>query len=710
MLNYRIYSCFLFFFLWVFQGQGLQAFTKDSLEWQLDANARMRLDAIHQLRQLGERAEKNSDFSRLYMTWRELGRLYQQNKQYPLARKVLEDALEVAEKHIGGKEEKLFIFYDLALNYQYEERYKLAQDFFYRIIESCSAEESPQLLEDGYQGLGSLYFHIGDYEKALEFYTQSLKYCRLREYLPGMVKNLCLISQTYLELENFDFALSQIREAQQLSNKLDDTVLRGDVYYKFGSILEKRLNTTRAIAKYLEALHLFESAEEAEKIATTLLKIGVLYNNSNRRNLSLEYFTRLEPFKYQLNPERFALLYFCYGEIWTHQGKADEAIKAFKECLAICKANGLKEQSQKAHHELFELYHDEESFDVALTHLERFVNLNDSIYDARKIQQITQLQFKYDLERSEKAIHALQLQQNRLMLIGFTIIAIAAIIGLSFIWRMRVRNNMALRKKNAEIKSQNTKLQESNVFLKQFAYVAAHDLKEPLRNIGSFINLLQKRYGGQFNEEAREYMGFVTNGAKRMNSLLVDLLEYSRISSEEAVREPLNIREVVEEICNNLKGQIDSKQANVYCSPGMPEIPMSRLHLTQLLQNLISNALKFSENAPVIRINAYQRDGQIILNVKDNGIGINKEFEHKVFNLFQVLDKRKHYEGTGIGLTICKNIVDKYDGQIWFDSRLGEGTTFFVSIPQEEQVNTLLEHKAGLANETIDTYADTPKS
>ncbi|MEO1624404.1 MAG: ATP-binding protein [Bacteroidota bacterium] len=688
MVTNKRYSLILLLFALVISPKGGMASLPDSLAVMPDSLAvipdsrsQLRLDAIAQSKEIAIRAKKNGDYARLFLTQRELGRLYQQNGQYPLAEQAFRQALEVAVDHLESEEQRLSLYKDIAYNYQLEEKYKEARDFFQKMTSPSQLKENPHLAEEGYKGLGKLYYHIGDHAKALEYYDLVLNSLRSRSNQSGVVRILLLSCKTYLQMGDFDAASNQIKEAQQLCLHLDEPVLLAQVYFDFGNVLQKRQHNSRAIAKFVEALHLFEKYDQPASIAATLLRIGMSYSQHAKDELALQYLQRLASFEDHLNPEDKAKMYYCKGDLLTRQGDWEMATQSFHKSLEMSRVHNLKSQSQQAHHRLFELYNEKEYHDKALLHLERFVSLNDSMYDAHKTQQLTQLQFKYDIERSEKAIHALQLQQNQLILAGLCVSAAIVILGLMFFWRMRVRNSQALKKKNSAIKIQNSKLQKSNAFLKQFANVAAHDLKEPLRNIGSFINLLQNRYGGQFNEEAREYMGFVTNGAKRMNNLLVDLLEYSRISAEEAVREPLNIRDVVDEVCENLKGRIDRKEASIYCAPGMPEIPMSRLHLGQLLQNLISNALKFSEQKPIVRINAYKRDQQIILSIKDNGIGINKDFSHKVFNLFQVLDKRSKQEGTGIGLTICKNIVDKYDGQIWFDSRLGEGTTFFVSVP-----------------------------
>ena len=251
-----------------------------------------------------------------------------------------------------------------------------------------------------------------------------------------------------------------------------------------------------------------------------------------------------------------------------------------------------------------------------------------------------------------------------------------------FILKLRGKNNRSLTIKNAEIEAQNIKLKESNEVHRQFTFVAAHDLKEPLRNIGSFINLLERRFGSEFNEEAKEYMSFVKNGVIRLNQLLRDLLAYSELSSENPKKELNSLNKMLTEIKIELNKSIKQKEAAINFQDELPHIWMSKPHLKQLMMHLISNSLKFvQDQSPIINISCTQEVNHTLISIQDNGIGINKEYQHKIYNLFHRLDRSGTFEGTGIGLTICKNIVDKYDGKIWFESILGNGTTFFIRLP-----------------------------
>lgn len=221
---------------------------------------------------------------------------------------------------------------------------------------------------------------------------------------------------------------------------------------------------------------------------------------------------------------------------------------------------------------------------------------------------------------------------------------------------------------------------ESNAELEQFAYIASHDMKEPLRMVTNYLQLLQKRIGTELDEESKQYIDYAVNGATRMRTLITDLLEYSRVNRAERKLEPVNLQDVFEEVLNNLAAQINEKNAKITSDP-LPLINSDHLQMVQLFQNLVSNAIKFSDDKqPVIHVCVENNNDKWLFCVKDNGIGIEPEFKDKIFKMFQRLHSREEYPGTGIGLAICKKIVERFGGEIWFESVPGEGTTFYFTL------------------------------
>ncbi|MGZ5242751.1 MAG: ATP-binding protein [Bacteroidia bacterium] len=228
---------------------------------------------------------------------------------------------------------------------------------------------------------------------------------------------------------------------------------------------------------------------------------------------------------------------------------------------------------------------------------------------------------------------------------------------------------------------QKFELEQKNQELEQFAYVASHDLQEPLRMVSSYTQLLGNRFNDKLDDEAREFISFAVEGATRMQNLITDLLSYSRIGRKEMSFEKINLDIVLQIVKRNLAILLLETQAEVICEK-YPFVQADASQLVQLFQNLISNAIKFRQTdiKPVIRITAKNMGKFHRICVEDNGIGINMEYKDRIFQIFQRLHTRDKYLGTGIGLAICKKIVERHGGQIWIDSEIGIGTKFYFTI------------------------------
>jgi len=230
----------------------------------------------------------------------------------------------------------------------------------------------------------------------------------------------------------------------------------------------------------------------------------------------------------------------------------------------------------------------------------------------------------------------------------------------------------------------NTELTRSNAELEQFAYIATHDLQEPLRAVASCVQLLQKRYEGRLDERAQEFITHAVDGTKRMETLINDLLAYSRISTHAESFASTDCEVVLQEALDNLMVSIEESGAEV-TQDAMPTVIGDATQLTQLFQNLIGNALKFrGVRPPRIHIGATRRAGMWKFCVADNGIGMEPQYFERVFLVFQRLHTRKEYQGTGIGLAICKKVVERHGGRIWAESIYGEGATFCFTIPERK--------------------------
>jgi PAS domain S-box-containing protein len=239
-------------------------------------------------------------------------------------------------------------------------------------------------------------------------------------------------------------------------------------------------------------------------------------------------------------------------------------------------------------------------------------------------------------------------------------------------------------RKQAEdrLKALATELERSNRDLEQFAYVASHDLQEPLRMVASYTQLLAQRYEAQFDDRAKTYIYYAVDGATRMQRLINDLLAFSRVNTQGKPPEPVDAQTVLSEALHNLSAAIAESQALV-AHEALPTVRADPSQLRQVFQNLIANGIKFHrEGPPQIHVTAHDLGSEWRFAVQDNGIGIDPKYASRLFVLFQRLHTRQEYPGTGIGLAVCKRIVERHGGKIWFESEPGKGTTFYFTLPK----------------------------
>lgn len=256
-----------------------------------------------------------------------------------------------------------------------------------------------------------------------------------------------------------------------------------------------------------------------------------------------------------------------------------------------------------------------------------------------------------------------------------------------------VRDITEKKKIETMIREKSEELERSNKELEQFAYIASHDLQEPLRMVTSYLQLLEKKYKDKLDQDANDFIHFAVDGSARMKTLIFSLLDYSRVNRVKPL-EDINLDELLKNVLHDLEVQIQENKAIITVEP-LPAIYGDKLLINQLFQNLISNAVKFKgERNPEIIISGKKEQNEYLFSVKDNGIGIQKEYASKLFVIFQRLNTKDQYPGTGIGLAICKKIVEKHGGKIWFESEFGQGTTFYFTLKFKEDLEVKVNAEA----------------
>lgn len=314
-----------------------------------------------------------------------------------------------------------------------------------------------------------------------------------------------------------------------------------------------------------------------------------------------------------------------------------------------------------------------------------------NLQEGEKLNAVTKLQCIKDIsfistQLSEKESAFSQVLDKvardiKIVLQWLNIVFILLILSITVLFTMRMINSLSTSEK--ALKTSIVELNNTNQELENFTYIASHDLKEPLRMITGFLNLLQKKYDHQLDEKAQSYIHFATNGASRMKTLIDELLDYSRTSMHKTVYEKVDLNEVTDELKINFQDVFSEPGSGLFIE-SLPQITANRMQMLQILQNLTGNATKYrSEAPPQVHISATENNTHWIFSVKDNGLGIEPEYFKKIFVIFQRLHTNATHNGSGIGLAICKKIAERHNGEIWLESEVGKGSTFFFTISKQ---------------------------
>jgi signal transduction histidine kinase len=611
------------------------------------------------------------------------GVIYEEDNQLDRAKERYLQELAYVELS-GNIEAKMGVYIDLAIVEKRKGNFREAKENYIKSLELAEKEKNLKLQDFAYYGLGTLYEASGEYEKAVGSYIKSLKLADQRNSVSDAINTMQNLAITYTKLGNNELALETIEKAYKQIGSIKDSTLIASIIFDYGKVLNINKRHDEALEKFFKSLEMFKALTFRPLIARSLFYIADTYTQKKEYTKAKSYFLECKIYEKYISKRSMTELNIKLGALYLGDNQVEKAKSSFLvgfETANQCDYRELKRESSTYLSKVYERIGD---YQEAYKYSGIATALKDSIYDESHSKGIAELKLKYDSEKTENEIQGLKYRQTRLWFLFGGIMALAVIIVAFYIIRLSNKNNKALQLKNKQIEEQNKVLKEQNESLEQFAYAAAHDLKEPLRNIGSFANLLQRRYSHQLDENAQEYMGFIVNGAKRMNDLLVGLLNLSSLTTERANGEEVVLGDVVKVVTSNLKMAIEEKEAIINYVGHSMTIPMNQLHMIQLIQNLVGNAIKFVEERPKVIISASETDSSYQISVKDNGIGMDKAYENKVFRLFQRLDKTKNYEGNGVGLSICKNIVEKYGGKIWFESELNKGTQFFINIPKSQ--------------------------
>ncbi len=490
--------------------------------------------------------------------------------------------------------------------------------------------------------------YLGIWENAQHHYQSAIQLLELQPSHSSAMEEELGFLYYYISVldrgsESLEYPMECLHKSVKIFEKIQNKEGLARCYNMLGNHLNESHKHQEALGYLLNAHLYFDELGEQFSASVVQNNAGYTYCELGEFDKGFELlYQSLETKKKFGNQNSIANSYIHLGMANKLKGNFQQAIKYFHTAEEMLKDLNSKSDLNTVYQYLSEVYAGAGDFKNAYEYHILYDKTKDEMFNFDKAAAIMDAKSRFELEKKKKEAEL-------------------------------------LRQKNIEIESYAHQLEVSNNELKQFAHVASHDLKEPLRMISNYIGLLEKRLDNKMDNDTQTYMGFVNEGAKRMFSLINSLLEFSKLNTEV---NPVNIdlNKIIVELQNHFKGELKDV---AFSSDKLPYLMADEIHIYRLFENLISNAIKFNLSASkIINITYAETATSHEFKVIDNGIGIAREYYEKVFIIFQRLNARDQFPGTGIGLAMCKKIVDNLRGKIWVEGNEFGGSTFCVSFPK----------------------------
>jgi signal transduction histidine kinase len=555
-------------------------------------------------------------------------------------------------------------------------------------IELAEEINFPKGIADGLHILGMVQWSRGDRASALDYYLQALAIRQVINDSLGLGRSFNNIGNVYFSQENYDSALVYYQQGRDIRKSLRD--IRGLIYSlsNLGDVALKMDDIPNAEQYYHQGEQLALRENVATAIAHIKSRLGRLSLQVGDETGAQENWEEALSFAEQSTDRR--LIASCLLEVvrlmMLNQKEVLPQQEAYaRRGLELAAATGALDLQTEAAMLLAQLSALKGDFDQVFYYQAHYRQLVEELVEKSKNDAITAIQTSYTLERqadeelaAEKRIGEELSAKNTRLLFGLLLSGILLLVVLSFSTFLAYRKQFAFTQ-TLEVKNKELDARYSD--LREFAKIASHDLKEPVRNIGAFANLLQRRNGDSLDADSREYLAFIVAGAKNMNELLSDLQLFTDLASQaNTIHDTIQLSPLLRELFNKQAEEQKKPDAQLVIG-NFPNINGHPELLKILFEQLFQNALKFAEaEAPQVEVSYLLRGKHHQLAIKDQGIGIEKEYQAQIFDIFQRLHKQ-NFAGTGMGLAICRRIVELHQGRIWLESTPGQGSTFFVELP-----------------------------
>ncbi|MFK8006041.1 MAG: ATP-binding protein [Saprospiraceae bacterium] len=545
-----------------------------------------------------------------------------------------------------------------------------------------------------FNGFGNTYYYMGQVNKAYHYRMKLLELNKGRGDIQGQANSFYALAELDKEQKQYEKAKEKISLALELYQSLDRQEDVGYCYDMLSTISFELKDYNQSLDyQNLACSSKFGLKSQYHK-GYCAHGYGLIYLKLNKLELALDYLnTALAIRKASNQKEETIQTQIALAELKMLMGKCVQAKKILNQCLENPILNKVTPVRQNVYKKISEVNFNCGNNKVAYDFQKKYYELRDSVEEAITKNELANLSSIFELDQKKKELELLKKDKalNKLYYI-FICIVFCILIGIvgvvSWFFKKQYYYNLKLKdhkiqieKQNKALHNSNEKLKVANVELENFAYIASHDLKAPLRTVMSYTGLIEKRYAKVLDENGLEFLRLVTEGVSHMHQLLDDVLSYSNVEKGKDNFNPVDLNELMTKILQTLEVNIQEQNAIIRYEK-LPIVLGNQIQLFQVLQNLIANAIKFIPEGvqPMIKITVSEKNGKPCIAIKDNGIGIEKKYHDRIFSLFKRLHSSQEYQGTGLGLSICKKIVQRHGGEIWVESDGTSGTTFYFTL------------------------------
>lgn len=594
----------------------------------------------------------------------------------------------------------------IALTYEKMENSRKALEYFFKSLELTKELGKEDALARVYRSIGNIYSDISSWDMALNYFLDALEIYKKTNNQPGLSAMYNNIGIIYQNIKEKDKALLYFQKSLDIEISLKNESGQSSAYNNIGTVYDEQGNRDKALEYYNKSYEINKKYNDPQGIAISLNNIGLIFIEKGKYGQAYDYLTQ----SLKINKERkdtydIANSNNNLAKLYLKQKKYPEAKNHLAASIKLAKQVDAKDLLLEAYDFLYQIYSEENDHLKALESYKLYAEMNDSLYSNEANNRIAEMRIKYETEniesenellRKDNEIHLLRLKRQEIIQrywIGFTILVlILTILGFSQV-RLKKRTNLLLESKNNQLKDANEKLSSSEKNLKElnatkdkFFSIIAHDLKNPFQALLGFSETLYTRNNELTHNEIKEYSKIIYESSQNLFNLLGNLLQWSKsqLGNIKVAPEKVILNEIYDEATSLLTLTADKK--NIKLTNKVPEnftVFADKHIVSTVIRNLVSNAIKFTNQGGEITISAELKDNEAIISVSDNGIGIKPENLDKLFKIDYSYSTKgtENEQGTGLGLILCKELIEENNGHIWCESTYGKGSNFYFTLP-----------------------------